>query len=115
MSTHQAAPVAHFRAISGEWLYSKQLWAGLSIIAMWLAVLIVGVWGGSILHTSADGSSSSVPVVIIVAGVAFIATIVLGRAFKPGEGEAELRQALADERSAREQLAREVADLRRGQ
>jgi len=114
MSTHQAAPAAHFRAISGEWLYSKQLWAGLSIISMWLAVLIVGVWGGSIINTS-SASSSSVPVVIIVAGVAFVATIVLGRAFRPSDVETELRRALADERSAREELAREVADRRRGQ
>jgi len=113
MSTHQAAPAVHFRAAPGEWLYAKQLWAGVSIIAMWLAVLFVGVYGGSIVSNNVDGASSSVPVVIIVAGLAFIATLVLGRAFKAGDGDAELRRALADERSAREELAREVAELRR--
>ena len=115
MSTH-AAPSTYqppVRRLSGAWLYAKPLWAGLSIIAMWLAVLFVGVFGGNIVHTSVGGDSSSVPVVVVVAIVALIASWVLARvafAIVP-EGD-DLRRGLAEEQQAREALAAEVEELR---
>ncbi len=57
-------------------------WAGLAIAAMWIAVLCVGLWGGDIVSgaNAASGSSgSSVPVVVVVAPCALLATIVIAR------------------------------------
>jgi hypothetical protein len=113
MSMHQAAAPVRFRASAPGWLYARELWAGVSIVAMWLAVLFVGVYGGSINRTSADGSTSSVPVVVVVACAAFVATLVIGRTFKARGEDGDLRQALAEERAAREALAQEVAELAR--
>lgn len=55
------------------------MWAGLAIIAMWVAVLFVGIFGGNIVSQTPGGTSSSVPVVVVVAGVALIGTLVVGR------------------------------------
>ncbi len=62
------------------WLHSKVLWAGLSIVAIWLAVLFVGVFGGDILSSTPGGTSTSVPVVAAVVPFAMIATIVVAHA-----------------------------------
>jgi hypothetical protein len=98
---------------STSWLHARALWGGLAIIAMWLAVLFVGVFGENIVHTSSSGSASSVPVVVVVAVVALLGTVGVGRrAFVVTPASDELRTALEDERRAREQLAAEVSDLR---
>lgn len=55
------------------WLESTPLWAGLSIIVIWMAVLFVGVFGGDIVSSSA-ASGATVPTVVVVAFFAFLAT-----------------------------------------
>jgi len=115
MSTHSASSMypVRVRRMPSAVLYARPLWAGLSIIVMWLAVLFVGVFGGNIVSASAGGNSSSVPVVVVVAGVALIATWLLGRvAFALTRESDELRRLLEEEQQAREDLAAEVADLR---
>ena len=115
MSTHSAPSTypVHVRRLPSALLYARPLWAGLSIITMWLAVLFVGVFGGNIVHAGAAGGSSSVPVVVVVAVVALVATWLLGRvAFKLTPESDELRRRLAEEQQAREDLAAEVAALR---
>jgi len=103
----------HVRRLPNDLLYARPLWAGLSLITMWLAVLFVGVFGGNIVHVSAGGGSSSVPVVVVVAVVALIATWLLGRvAFKLTPQSDELRRLFEEEQQARENLAAEVAELR---
>ena len=84
-SVHSPSSVYPMRAprLPSAWLYARPLWAGLSIIAMWLAVLFVGIFGGNIVHTSAGGDSSSVPVVVVVAIVAMIV--------QPGSGTDRVR------------------------
>ncbi len=80
---------------------------------MWLAVLFVGVFGGNVVQTDAGGSTSSWPVVVVVAVVALITTVgVARRAFTVTPAPDDLRKAIEDERKAREQLAAEVSDLR---
>jgi hypothetical protein len=113
MSTH-SAPLQG-RRTSDAWLYAKPLWAGLAIVAMWLAVLFVGVFAdNSIVHNTTGGTDSSVPVVVVVALAALVATIVVGaRAFKAGDDADELRRALEDERKAREELAAQLAEFLR--
>jgi len=99
--------------LSSSWLRARELWGGLAIISMWLAVLFVGVFGGNIVSSSSSGSSSSVPVVVVVAVAALLGTVGVGRrAFVVTPANDDLRKALEDERQAREQLASEVSDLR---
>jgi hypothetical protein len=63
------------------------LWAGLSIITMWLAVLFVGIFGGDFVSSSAS-SFTKFPVVVFLLPFVLPATIVVGRrgfARPPGE------------------------------
>lgn len=100
-------------APSGSWLHARELWGGVAIISMWLAVLFVGIFGGNVVKSSAGGSSSSWPVVAVVAVVALIGTVVVGRrAFAVAPASDDVEKAIRDERDAREQLAAEVSDLR---
>jgi hypothetical protein len=58
------------------------LWAGIAIAAMWLAVLAVGLWGGDIRSSggaSNAGGFTSVPVVAVVAPCALLATVAVVR------------------------------------
>jgi hypothetical protein len=99
--------------LSSSWLHARELWGGLAIISMWLAVLFVGVFGGNVVSGSPGGSSSSWPVVAVVAVVALLGTVgVERRAFGLPPASDDLRKAIEDERQAREQLAAEVSDLR---
>jgi len=114
MSTHSLHSAYPVRARRGwpMWTAAKPLWAGLSIISMWLAVLFVGVFGGNIVSTGAT-TSSSVPVVVVVAGVALIASVMIGRrAFTAAAGGTDLWEALETERLARHELEATVAELR---
>jgi hypothetical protein len=113
MSTH-SVPLQGRRA-SDAWLYAKPLWAGLAIVAMWLAVLFVGVYGDDSIVSKAGSTNSSVPVVVVVALAALVATIVVGaRAFKASDtGDEDLRRALEDERRAREELAEQLSEFLR--
>jgi hypothetical protein len=58
-----------------SWIHSRELWAGLSIVTMWLAVLFVGVFGENIVSTS-SGGSASVPVVVVLLPFVLPASIV---------------------------------------
>ena len=51
-----------------------EMWATLSIVAMWLAVLFVGVFGGDMSFHGVDGSFTVMPVVVAVALFAAIGT-----------------------------------------
>jgi hypothetical protein len=61
-----------------SWLHARALWAGLSIITMWLAVLFVGVFGGDFVSSSANGFTK-IPVVVFLLPFVLPATIVVGR------------------------------------
>lgn len=60
-------------------LLSSEFWGGVTLVAAWLAVLFVGIFGGNIETASAGGDRSSVPVVVIVAIAALLATVSVGR------------------------------------
>ncbi len=80
MSSDTASPLVPPQSQGQVWYQSRALWAGCSIVAMWLAVLFVGVFGGNIVSSTPGGSSSSVPVVVVVALCALIATSVVAHA-----------------------------------
>ena len=111
-SLHSAYPVRARRSWP-MWAAAKPLWAGLSIISMWLAVLFVGVFGGNIVISGTTTSSSVPVVVVVVAGVALIASAMIGRrAFTVSAAGADLWEALETERLARHELEARVAELR---
>ncbi len=64
---------------SPAWLYAKQLWAGISIITMWLAVLFVGIFGGDFISSSSTNGFTKIPVVVFVLPFVLPATIVVAR------------------------------------
>jgi hypothetical protein len=63
-------------------LLVPEFWATLAIIAMWFAVLFVGVYGGDMIFHSSSGDGSRIPSAVAVALFAAIGTsAVAKRAF----------------------------------
>jgi hypothetical protein len=62
-----------------SWLHARTLWAGLSIITMWLAVLFVGVFGGDFVSSTSATELTKIPVVVFLLPFVLPATIVVGR------------------------------------
>ena len=58
-------------------LLVPEMWASLTIIVMWLAVLFDAVFGPDIVNHTAGGDSSTVPSAVVVALFAFLATWVV--------------------------------------
>ena len=73
-------PIAQPPATSPSWLHARAVWAGLSIIAIWLAVLFVGVFGGDFVSNSSANGFTKFPVVVFLLPFALPATIVVARA-----------------------------------
>lgn len=67
------------------WYAMREVWGGIAIVSMWLAVLFVGVYGGDIDSFTTDGTTTHVPSAILVALFAAIGTAsVAKRAFGRG-------------------------------
>jgi len=79
MSTisHESAPVAQEKPRWWSEFLVPEMWASLTIIVMWLAVLFSAVFGSNIVTTTAGGDRSTVPSAIVVAVFAFLATWVV--------------------------------------
>ena len=92
---------------------SREFWGGVTLVAVWLAVLFVGVFGGNVQTSSATGDSSSWPVVVVVAVAALLATVSVGRwAFGHRRADEDLRRAVEEEHRSLEQLNAQLEDLR---
>ncbi|MGZ4474610.1 MAG: hypothetical protein ACXVWW_02790 [Nocardioides sp.] len=52
----------------------REMWGTVAIVAIWVAVLFVGVFGGDMTFNNVDSSSSTVPSVVAVALFAAIGT-----------------------------------------
>lgn len=55
-------------------IFVREMWATVAIVAMWVAVLFVGVYGGVVSFQSVDSSSSTIPSGVFVALFAAIGT-----------------------------------------
>jgi hypothetical protein len=60
-------------------ILGREMWAGLAIAVIWLAVLVTAVFGPDIVTTSAGAASSTVPSVVAVALFAAPATWAVAR------------------------------------
>jgi hypothetical protein len=56
----------------------RYLWAGISIVFMWVAVGVVGVFGESLVREGLH-DATRIPVVVIVAALAVVATVFVAR------------------------------------
>ena len=72
--THEPSTDTPARRDIASRLLVREFWAALSIIAMWLAVLFVGVFGGDMVFSSSNGTSS-IPSAVLVALFAVFGTI----------------------------------------
>ena len=52
----------------------REMWATVAIVAMWVAVLFVGVYGGEATFRSVDSSVTTIPAGVLVALFAAIGT-----------------------------------------
>jgi hypothetical protein len=69
-------------------LLVPEMWAGLAIVVMWLAVLFDAIFGPDIVNRSAGGDSSAVPSAVAVALFAFLGTWAVARhGFRRGRNE----------------------------
>ena len=55
-------------------ILGREMWAGLAIAVIWLAVLFTAIYGPNIITTSAGASASTVPAVVVVALFAWPST-----------------------------------------
>ena len=76
--THEPSTVMPARRDIASRLLVREFWAALSIIAMWLAVLFDGVFGGNMDFSSSNGASS-IPSVVLVALFAVFGTMAVAK------------------------------------
>ncbi|HET8978044.1 MAG TPA: hypothetical protein VFN87_07790 [Solirubrobacteraceae bacterium] len=73
-----ATPDRPIPPAASSWLHARALWAGVSIVTMWLAVLFVGVFGGDFVSSSSTGFTK-IPVVVFLLPFVLPASISVGR------------------------------------
>jgi hypothetical protein len=73
------SPVAPSRPSRFWWIDGRALWAGVSIVMMWLAVLLVGIFGGDFVSSSAANGFTKIPDVVFMLPFVLPATIVVAR------------------------------------
>jgi hypothetical protein len=57
-----------------ELLHARDMWASLTIFAMWIATAVASVWGSDAVFQSNDGNGSTIPIGLFVALFATIGT-----------------------------------------
>jgi hypothetical protein len=62
-----------------EWWTARDLWASVSITAIWVSVVVTALAGPSIESSTVGGTSSSVPAAVVVALFATLATWAVAR------------------------------------
>jgi hypothetical protein len=83
--TEPAASVSAPRSPSAWWA-STRAWAGISIAAMWTAVLFVGVFGPDFVSGS-PADRTTIPAVVFVAICAMVGTITVTHAALRGHDQ----------------------------
>lgn len=64
---------------SRPWWQLPEIWGTSAIVAMWLAVIFVGVYGGDMTFASPGNGTTVIPVGVVVAVCAAIATAAVSK------------------------------------
>ena len=83
-------------------MVSRWIWTALTIVSMWVAVLITGIWAPSLEAQSAGGDAVSVPASVAVAFFAAIATIVVAAIGFRGEAPAKSPRVVEETKETKE-------------
>ena len=59
--------------LSWQW-FSREMWASLAIVAMWVAVLFTAIFGPNMITQSAGGDGATIPSAVVVALFASLGT-----------------------------------------
>jgi hypothetical protein len=78
MSTISHPPVPERQSFLTQ-LRIREMWAGLSIFVMWLAVAVASVWGPDLVFHSNDGNSATIPSGVAIAIFATIGSWVVAK------------------------------------
>lgn len=83
VTTHEPSTTGWARNSIAARLLVPPFWGAVSIVAMWLAVLFDGVFGGDMVFSNPSNGSSTIPSAVLVALFASIGTAsVAKRAFR---------------------------------
>lgn len=95
-------------------LRSRQLWAAVAIVSMWMTVLFVGLYGPDFVDESAGGGRMEVPSSVAIGLFALVGTVIFAIvAFRGGGTESETLEARIEaERVRLLDLEHELAQLR---
>ena len=76
---HEPSTVGPAREGIADRLLVPAFWGAVSIVAMWLAVLFVGIFGGDMIFANAGSGPTVVPSAVGVALFAFIGTVAVAK------------------------------------
>jgi hypothetical protein len=80
---HEPSTAGSARESIAARLLVPAFWGAVSIVAMWLAVLFDGIYGGDMIFANAGSGPTTIPSAVAVALFAFIGTVsVAKRAFR---------------------------------
>jgi hypothetical protein len=70
--SHESAP--HERPSLTEIIRVREMWAGIAIVSMWLAVLLDGIYGSDFVTSTPGGTTTTIPSAFLIAFFAFLGT-----------------------------------------
>jgi len=76
---HEPARVVPTQPRWSRQLLVPEMWASLTIVVMWLAVLFDALWGPDIVTRGVAGDTATVPSAVVLALFAFLGTWVVAR------------------------------------
>ena len=71
---HEPSPLVREKPRRFAELLVPELWASLTIMVIWLAVLFAAVYGPDLVSTTPGGSTTTIPPGVAIALFAFLAT-----------------------------------------
>jgi len=75
MTTLSHEPAKLERPMWADLIRVREMWAGIAIVAMWLAVLFIGIYGSDFVTSTPGGTTTTIPSSFLVGFFAFLGTI----------------------------------------
>jgi hypothetical protein len=76
---HEPSTVEPARVSLAGRLLVPAFWGAVSIVAMWLAVLFVGIYGGDMIFSNPSNGTTTIPSAVAVALFAVIGTVAVAK------------------------------------